>query len=123
MFLRKSIAVVAACFLGITFTQVDAVAHGFGGFHGGFGPAFGHGFVGHGFFGHGLFGHGFHHSGHHDAHHDFHNHQFAMHGFDHGDGSHLGGHFGHWEPGHWHDAGGFGGHGHWSSRLEGVWGL
>ncbi len=117
MRLRKSIAVASAVLLAIVLARDDAVAKGFGGR--GFSPGFGHGFGGHDFSGRHSFDHGFHHFGHHD----FHGRHWADHDFDYWDGGHLGGHFGHWEPGHWHDAVGFGGHDHWSPHLEGVWGL
>jgi hypothetical protein len=116
MFLRKFVAAAAAVFLGITLAQVDAAARGFGGGHGGFHGAFGHG----GYAGHGFYGHGFAHSGHHDAHHDMHGQHWAMHGFEHWSGHGGDGRFRHWQPGHWQTSSGFGDHGHWS-HLEGVW--
>jgi hypothetical protein len=108
MLLRKSIAVASAILFAIVLAHADAVAKGFGGH--GFRPGFGH-----------SFSHD--HDVHHFGHHDIHNHHWAMHDFHHWDGRGLGGHFGHWEPGHWHAASGFGGHDHWSSHLQGVWGL
>jgi hypothetical protein len=106
MYLRKSFGIAAAVLLAIALAQVDAAARGFGGSH----SSFSHGF---------SRGHDFHHFGRHD----FHNHHWAMHDFHHWDGRGLSGHFGHWEPGHWHVSSGFGGHDHWSPHLQGVWGL
>jgi hypothetical protein len=110
MYLQKSLAVAAAAFLALASAQVDAVAHGFGGSHGGWRPGFNRG---------SYRGHGFDHLGHHDSR----GHHWARHDLGRWNGSRLGGHFGHWEPGHWRAASGFGDHGHRSPHPEGVWGL
>jgi len=117
MSLRRLFAVVAASCLAIIFAQVSAVAHGSGGAHAGFGPASGHGFYGGHF--HGSYGHGLHREFRDASHHDHFGHHFAMHDFGHENGHGLDGRFGHWQPGVWHAASGFGGRARW--HEEGIW--
>lgn len=135
MVFRRTLATGAAVVLGLIFAQVDAGARGGGGGHGGGG----HGGMASGF-GQGGFGgrspgrdfagrhgdfdergeHGREHEGRENR--DRRSRSAESGRFDHGGGPALSGHFGNWQPGHWHVASGFGGGGRWSPGLEGVWG-
>jgi hypothetical protein len=117
IYLRRFVAIAAACLLAIVFAQVGAEAHSGGAVHGGFGPTFGRGFYGGHF--HSFYWRGFQHGYHHYFRHDHFERYFALHNFRHWDEYGRGAYFGGWRPGHWHDASGFGGGGHWHD--EGVW--
>lgn len=119
MSLRRSLAAAAVCSFVIAGAQVKAVAHGGGGVHPSFGQAIGHGFYSgrpqNSYWG------GFHRDLHHFPLHDRLAHHFAPHDFDHWDGHGTGDHFGHWQPGRWHAAPGFGARGR--RDEDGVWHL